>query len=326
MTGKRVKIGYHASHEQFPPEELLRWTQAAAEAGFEAVMSADHFHPWSVRQGQSGFAWAWLGAAMQACPLDFGAICVPGGWRYHPAVVAQAAATLARLSDGRLKWIGAGSGEALNERMVGRGWPDKAERNARLEAGVEIIRALWRGETVTRGDPLPVEQARLFCRADAPPAVYAAALTPETAKRVAGWADGLVTTGHAVDDLKAIVEAFRAGGGADKPIVLQMHLSWAEDEGTARQSAWDQWRSNALSPGESETLATPEACDAKAEAVRPDDMDDFVAISADTGRHVAWIEERLELGFDELYLHNVGRNQEAFIERFGRDVLPALRR
>lgn len=153
-----VLIGYHVSHEQFAPDELLRYAVAAEAAGFGAVMSSDHFHPWSRAQGQSGFGWAWLGAAMQATTLPFGTLCVPGGWRYHPAIVAQAAATLERLFPGRLRWIAAGSGEALNEAIVGARWPDKAVRNERLRAGVDIVRRLWAGDTVsarTRRSPAP---------------------------------------------------------------------------------------------------------------------------------------------------------------------------
>src|SRR5215217_3612498 len=114
----KVRFGYHASHEQFAPSDLLALARRAEAAGFDAVMSSDHFQPWSRRQGQSGFSWSWLGAAMQTTKLDFGALCVPGGWRYHPAVVAQAAATLADMFPDRLKWIAAGSGEALNERLI----------------------------------------------------------------------------------------------------------------------------------------------------------------------------------------------------------------
>lgn len=321
----RLRVGYHASHEQFAPSELLRHVVHAEEAGSALAMSADHFHPWSVRQGQSGFSWAWLGAAMQATRrLEFGGLCVPGGWRYHPALVAQAAATLAEMFPGRLRWIGAGSGEALNERVVGASWPAKDERNARLFAGVDIIRALWRGETVTRAGPPPIEQATLFTRPPKPPRIYGAALTPKTAAWIGGWADGLLTTAAAMDDLRAIVDAFREGGGEGKPMALQVHLSWAPDEAEARAAAHDQWRSNAVSPAVSETLVTPKQFDDAAAGVRPEDMDEHVAISADPAWHLDRLQERCALGFDELHLHNVGRNQGDFIEMFGREVLPAL--
>jgi coenzyme F420-dependent glucose-6-phosphate dehydrogenase len=322
----RLQIGYHASHEQFAPSELLNLVQHAEANGFDSAMSADHFQPWSRRQGQSGFSWSWLGAAMQATRLDFGALCVPGGWRYHPAVVAQAAATLADMFPDRLKWIAAGSGEALNERLIGAGWPDKAERNARLKAGVEIIRALWRGETVTRDGPIPVERASLFTRPASPPLILGAALTPETAHWLGGWADGLITVAADLEDLRAIVSAFRDGGGQGKPMVLQLHLSFADTDDGARAAAHDQWRTNAITPALSEALSTPDEYDDAAAHVRPEDMDAHVAISSDPARHLTTIEERLALGFDEIHLHNVGRNQVEFIETFGRDVLPALRK
>jgi coenzyme F420-dependent glucose-6-phosphate dehydrogenase len=142
-----TRFGYHVSHEQFAPSDLLQWTKRAEEAGFDCAMSSDHFHPWSERQGQSGFAWSWLGAAMEATNLPFGIISAPG-YRYHPAVIAQGAATLAQMYPDRL-WLALGSGEAINESITGAAWPDKQERNARLFECAQIIRALFAGETVT---------------------------------------------------------------------------------------------------------------------------------------------------------------------------------
>lgn len=141
-----MMLGYHASHEQFSPSELLNYVKAAETAGFHAIMTSDHIAPWSKRQANAGNNWAWLGAAMMATSLPFGSLAIPGGWRYHPAVLAHLVATLAEMFPGRLRWIAAGSGEALNEHVVGQGWPDKAERNDRLLAGTNIIRALMRGE------------------------------------------------------------------------------------------------------------------------------------------------------------------------------------
>src|SRR4051812_12849148 len=138
-------IGYHFSHEQYPPSELLRYSRMAQEAGFGAGMCSDHFHPWS-EAGQSGFAWSWLGAALEATNFSFGVVCAPGQ-RYHPALIAQATATLAEMYPGRF-WCAFGSGQNLNEHITGSGWPDKATRQARLQESVEIVRALWAGETV----------------------------------------------------------------------------------------------------------------------------------------------------------------------------------
>src|SRR3954463_9201074 len=139
-------IGYHCSHEQFPPSELLSLVSLAHGVGFRAAMCSDHFHPWSERQGQSGFAWSWLGAAMQATDLPFGVVNAPGQ-RYPPAVVAQAAATLAEMFPGRF-WVALGTGQNLNEHITGHPWPSKPDRQARLRESVDVIRALWSGETV----------------------------------------------------------------------------------------------------------------------------------------------------------------------------------
>jgi G6PDH family F420-dependent oxidoreductase len=156
-------IGYHASHEQFSASQLLDYVQAAERAGFQAVMTSDHLAPWSERQGNSGNNWAWLGAAMAKTTLPFGSLAIPGGWRYHPVVLAHLIATLSEMFPERLRWIALGSGEALNENAVGHGWPAKTERNDRLEAGSQIIRALLAGEMVTSDHPrLKTDQAKLW--------------------------------------------------------------------------------------------------------------------------------------------------------------------
>src|SRR4051812_37599263 len=167
-------IGYQASHEQFTPAELLDLVVLAESAGFGAVNSSDHFHPWSERQGQSGFSFAWMGAAMHATSLPFGVICAPGQ-RYHPAIIAQASATLAEMFPGRL-WLGLGSGEAINEKITGEEWPDKKIRNERLLECANIIRRLFQGETVTYHGKVQIEEARLYTLPLRIPPVYGAAL------------------------------------------------------------------------------------------------------------------------------------------------------
>ena len=154
---------YHISHEQCPPRALLALAQRAEQAGFDGAFSSDHLQPWSPSQGEAGFAWAWLGAALQATErLTFGIISVPGGWRYHPVVLAQAVATLGQMFPGRVPWVALGSGQAMNERATGGAWPDKAERNARLREGAEIMRALLAGETVTQRGRLTAVDAKVW--------------------------------------------------------------------------------------------------------------------------------------------------------------------
>ncbi|MGK9052435.1 TIGR03885 family FMN-dependent LLM class oxidoreductase [Neorhizobium petrolearium] len=319
-------VGYHASHEQFSPRELLGCVQAAEAAGFEAVMSSDHLTPWSERQGQSGFAWAWLGAALQATQaIPFGIITVPLGWRYHPVVTAQAAATVAEMFPARFPWMAVGSGQAMNEHITGERWPSKRERNERLQAAVGIVRDLWSGKLVSREGPIRVDEARIHTLPEALPRLVAGALSPETAEWAAGWADALITINQPRESLQEIVGAFRRGGGEGKPLYLQVHLSYARSDDEARANAFDQWRSNATTAAVSETLRLPEEFDQACVKVRPEDMDRHVRISADPHRHIEWLQADAAMGFEQIYVHNVGRNQREFIDVFGREVLPRLK-
>lgn len=319
-----VRIGYHASHEQFTPRDLLGWVRLAEAAGFDAVMSSDHFHPWSERQGQSGFAWSWLGAAMEATRLPFGVISAPG-YRYHPAILAQAAATLCQMYPGRF-WLALGSGEAINEHMTGLPWPDKPERNARMRECADVIRALFAGETVTHRGRIDVVEAKLYTRPETPPLLVGAAVTEQTAEWLGGWADGLLTVSAKPDQLRKVIEAFRRGGGEGKPLFLQVGLSWAATEEEALRQAHDQWRANAIGGDVNWTLRTPQDFDMATRFIRPEDMRESVLISTDAERHVGWLAEFAALGFSELHLHHVGTNQAEFIEAFGSRVLPALRK
>lgn len=321
-----VHIGYHASHEQFTPGELVEYAVAAERAGFASVMSSDHLAPWSRRQGQSGFTWTWLGAAMQATTIPFGLITVPIGFRYHPVITAQAAATLAELFPGRFPWMAVGSGQALNEHFAARRWPSKQERNELLLAGVEIVRDLWSGAMVSRRAPISVDEARLYTLPRQLPRIIAGALSPQTAKWAGGWADGLITVNQPRDKLKEIVDAFRSGGGEGKPLLLQVHVSCAATDEDARANAFDQWRSNAITADIAETLRLPEEFEAATEKVTPGDMDQHVRISSSVAAHLEWLLEDFAMGFEEIYVHNVGRNQREFIDRYGADVLPRVQK
>jgi coenzyme F420-dependent glucose-6-phosphate dehydrogenase len=317
-------FGFHFSHEQHSPSTLLRNAQLAAAAGFQAAMCSDHFHPWSERQGHSGFAWSWLGAALAATPMSFGTVCAPGQ-RYHPAVIAQAAATLAEMFPDRF-WIAVGSGEALNERITGTGWPSRGVRNARLEAAVDAMRALWSGETVTvRRDGVEIERARLYVRPPRPPIVVAAALSAETARWSARWADALITVNAPRDTMRAILDAFRDGGGASKPVFLQAALSFAPTDAEALQAAHDQWRQAALDHDQISDLATPGDFDRATAHVTPGDIAGSLRISSDIERHAGWLQQDAGMGFDRIFLHNVARaHEERFIAACGERLLPAL--
>jgi probable non-F420 flavinoid oxidoreductase len=309
-------IGIHASHEQVAPSALLEAVRDAEAAGFQRAWCSDHFSPWSERQGESGFAWSWLGAAMQATSLPYGVVNAPGQ-RYHPAIVAQAAATLAELFPGRLQ-VALGTGEFSNEHITGAPWPDKKIRNARLRECVDVMRALFAGEVVDHDGLIRVDRARLWTLPAEPPPLLATAVSVETAEWASEWADGLVTIYQPHEHLRRMRDAF------DGPAAIQVHVSWAPTDEEALRIAHDQWRTNVFSPPLCWDLATVEQFDEAAKHVRPEDLHGAVLISSDLARHAQWIAELAEAGFDPIYLHHVGREQRPFIDAFGEHVLPQL--
>ena len=216
-------IGFHASHEQISPGQLLKDVQRAEEAGFDAAMCSDHIEPWSARQGHSGFAWSWLGAALATTGLRFGVVNAPGQ-RYHPAIIAHASATLASMFPGRF-WMALGSGENMNEHITGDPWPQKDTRQRRLEECVDVIRRLHDGGEVTHHGLVTVEQARIWDVPEPRPQLIAPAVSVETARRSAAWADGLVTVNQPHGKLKEMLAAYRDNGGrgnaspADPPVL-----------------------------------------------------------------------------------------------------------
>jgi probable non-F420 flavinoid oxidoreductase len=314
-------IGFHNSHEQLHPAELLTAVQHAEEVGFTAAMCSDHFAPWNLEQGHSGFAWSWLGAALATTSLPFGAVNAPGQ-RYHPAIIAQAIATLGAMFPGRF-WVALGSGEAMNEHITGDKWPRKDVRDARLRECVDIIRALLAGEEVTHEGLVTVDRARLWTLPEQPPALIAPAVTVATARRATEWADGLVTINQPHDTLKEMIGAYRDGGGRGK-CVLQLHLSYDPDPDRALHAAFQEWHSNVFPPPLAWDLDTPEAFEAASAHVTPAHVAEVVRVSSDLGQHTAWIQEYVDLGFDDIYLHQVGESQRGFLDAFGAHVLPQL--
>ncbi|GHJ55419.1 TIGR03885 family FMN-dependent LLM class oxidoreductase [Micromonospora chersina] len=315
-------FGFHASHEQIHPAELLAAVTHAERAGFDAAMSSDHFSPWSARQGHSGFAWSWLGAALQATNLPFGVVNAPGQ-RYHPAIIAQAIGTLAAMYPGRF-WAALGTGEASNEHITGAGWPRKDVRAARLRECVDVIRALLAGEEVSHDGLVTVDRAKLWTRPEQPPALIGAAVSVETARWCAEWADGLITVNAPVEHLRRMTDAYRDAGGRG-PLHLQVHVSWAPEQAEAEAVAYDQWRSNVFAPPVCWDLELTDHFDVVSEQVPMERVASVVNVSADLGRHVGWLEEYVALGFDQIALHHVGQEQRAFIDTFGAEVLPKLR-
>lgn len=315
-------ISYQASHEQFSPHELLQYSILAQQAGFGGLNSSDHFYPWSERQGESGFSFAWLGAAMQATGLQTGMVCAPGP-RYHPAVVAQAVATLANMFPNRF-WIALGSGEALNEVITGEPWPGKEFRNQRLYEAAAVIKRLLQGEEVNHEGTFNVKEARLYTLPQQMPLLMGAAITEKTAEWMGAWADGLITIHKPYEELKAMIRAFEKGGGKGKPVYLKVQLSYAPTYEEAMAGAYDQWRTNVLPYDQLDDLSKPEDFDRAAKTITQEDVAKMVHISADLQQHTQWIQQYIDMGFENIVLHNVNRQQEPFIRDFGREVLPRL--
>jgi probable non-F420 flavinoid oxidoreductase len=316
------RIGFHASHEQVAPRELLRDVQHADRAGFDMAMCSDHLGPWSARQGHSGYAWSWLGAALATTGLEIGCVSAPGQ-RYHPAVHAQKIATLADMFPGRF-WVALGSGEAINEHVTGDRWPAKEARNRRLEESVAVIRRLLAGDEVSHDGLVRVDRARLWDVPEEPPRLVGPVVSVTSAGRVAAWADGLVTINQPHDTLRRVVEAYRANGGRGR-LALQVHLSWAPTLAEAEEIAFDQWRTNVLGGDVPWDLETPEAFDQVGEHVTMDSVRRAVLVSPDPAQHAAWLSDYAALGFEDIYLHHVGQQQELFIDTFAEQVLPLLR-
>ena len=316
-------VGLHCSHEQIPPSRLLGHAKHAEAAGFGAIMSSDHFSPWSERQGESGFAWSWLGAAMDATELPFGVVNAPGQ-RYHPAIIAQAAATLGEMFPGRL-WVALGTGEASNEHITGDPWPDKATRNARLRECVDIIRALFAGETVSHDGLVQVDRAKLHTLPRLPPPLIGPAISVDTASWVGEWADGLATVNQPPAKLEEMIAAFRSNGGQGKRLVLQVHLSWAPSEEEALQRgprpvALERLpATHVLGSRDGRGLRPPRprrhhpTRSARSSSSQP------ISLGTPPGSR-SWRRS----GFDEINLHHVGEDLTAFIEAFGEHVVPEL--
>ena len=324
-----TRIGYAAMREQFNSTDLLDWCARAEAAGFEAgFMVSEHFHPWTPQQGQSAFAWAFMGALGQRTSLRFGTAVTCPGFRYHPAVIAHAAATIGAMYPGRF-YLGLGAGEALNEHVVGGVWPEIGIRSAMMFESIEIINKLFTGKVVKhKGEHFTLESARLYTRPETPVPVYVATAGPVNARRTGKFADGMITVGAADEKIKRLWElcddGSREAGKPTAPKLLQIHVSWATTDEEATDNAVREWPNGGM-PFPKQDIKNPEDFALIAKLVRPDDFTNRVLISSDLAKHTEHIQRYVDMGFDEVHLHNVGRNQAEFIEVFGREVLPNLR-
>ena len=327
-----TRIGYAAMLEQFQPTELLDYCAAAEAAGFEAgFMVSEHFHPWTPQQGASAFAWAFMGALGQRTSLKFGTAVTCPGFRYHPAVIAHAAATLGAMYPGRF-YLGLGAGEALNEHVIGGVWPEVPIRSAMMFESVEIINKLFTGEVVRHdGKYFTLERAKLYTRPETPVPIYVATAGPVNAKKTGKFADGIITVGAADEKMGMIWDKFEEGArevGKDPsgaPKLLQIHISWAPTREEAVQNALVEWPNGGMAFFPKQDIKNPEDFAGIAKLVREEDFQNRVLISSDLEAHTKQIQRYVDMGYDEIHLHNVGRNQAEFIATFGEKVLPRLR-
>ncbi|PZR53184.1 LLM class F420-dependent oxidoreductase [Xylanimonas oleitrophica] len=319
-------IGFHASHEQMHPSDLLRAVQRAEEAGFDAAMCSDHLAPWSRAQGHSGFTWSWLGAALATTSrLTFGTVTAPGQ-RYHPVVLAHALGTLAAMYPGRV-WAAPGSGENLNEHVTGDPWPPKADRDERLRESVRVMRALLAGEEVTHEGHVTAHEARLWTLPEVPPMLVGPAITIETAVSHAAWADGLITTNQPLETLREMFGAYREAGGRGD-LSVQVHLSWDQDLGVAERTAVEQWSANAVSPQQLADLPTPQAFEEASAGIGVEEVREVVHVTDSLEGLTDYLLSLLDVGADRVYLHHVSADldvQERFVAACAEHVLPAVR-
>ncbi|MDX6601215.1 MAG: hypothetical protein QOF13_417 [Solirubrobacterales bacterium] len=314
-------VGYTLSSEEFGARDLVAQAARAEQVSFEFALISDHFHPWIDRQGNSPFVWGVLGAisvATEKLELATGVTCPTT--RIHPAIVAQAAATAAAQLRGRFS-LGVGSGENLNEHILGDRWPPVAERQERLAEAIEVIRLLWQGELTThRGRYYTVENARLYSLPDEPPPILVAVAGMRSAELAAELGDGMVGTAP----VSETIERFRNGAGEGKPAYGQIHVCWAEGEEEARQTALEWWPNGAVSGSHFLELPLPMHFEEAAELVGEEEIGEKIVCGPDPQRHLEAIEEFVDAGYDHVYLHQVGPDQEGFFEFYEREVLPKL--
>jgi len=313
----RPEIGYALSSEEHDPRDLVRFARLAEEQGFTYALVSDHFHPWTDRQGQSPFVWAVVGAiahATERLRLGTGVTCPT--IRIHPAVIAHAAATATALMPGRF-FLGLGTGENLNEHVLGDRWPEGAVRLEMLAEAIDVIRLLWEGGYQSHhGTYYTVEEARLYTLPDEPPPIMVAAAKAEAAQ-LAGTCEGLIGTAPDAE----LLSEFDAAGGSGKPRFGQVTVCWAKDEAAARKTALEWWPNAALPGDLGQELALPRHYEQAAELVSEDDVAEKVVCGPDPDAHRAAIEEFAQAGYDHVYVHQVGPDQEGFLDFYGREIL-----
>jgi G6PDH family F420-dependent oxidoreductase len=315
-----VTLGYALVSEMHAPRDLIRYAKRAEQAGFSFASVSDHFHPWLDVQGQSGFVWSMLGGISQVTTtMRVGTSVTCPIMRVHPAIIAQAAATTSTLFDGRF-FLGLGTGENLNEHIIGRQWPPDAVRREMLAEAIEVIRGLWKGDIYShRGTHFTVENARIYSLPPTPPEIYVAAAGVESAELAGKYADGLISTAPK----KELVEAFQAQGNSGHRIG-QLAVCWAPTEAEARQIVKKYWPNAGIPSAVTGELGLPAEFEAVAELVTEEQLAEQIVLGPDPVKHLEAINEFVSAGFDHVSIFAIGQDQEAQISFYEREVLPKV--
>ena len=315
-----TKFGYFLSSEEHSPRELIRQARLAEEAGFEALWISDHYHPWLDEQGESSFVWSVVGALSEAVSLPITTAVTCPLVRIHPAIIAQAAATSALLTEGRFV-LGVGTGEALNEHVLDSRWPPANERLEMLEEAIDVIRRLFTGELVTHhGEHYDVDTARLYSVPERPPPIYMSAFGDKAAELAGRVADGFMCVKPDAELLKT----FRSAAGTDKVAQGGLKVCWGPDAAQARRTAHRLWPNDQI-PGEAlQLLPLPRHFAQLSELVTEEMVGENIACGPDPERHIAALGAFVDAGYDEVYVNQIGPDQDGFFAFYAEQVLPEL--
>ena len=316
-----VRFGYAISSEEHAPADLVRNAARAEEAGVAFAMVSDHYHPWVDAQGHSPFVWTVLGAIAHATErLEVGTGVTCPMIRTHPAIIAQAAATTADLFEGRFV-LGVGTGENLNEHILGDHWPPYAERRDMLVESIEIMRGLWEGELFShRGEHYVVENARIYTLPDAPPPIVVAAAGPESGAAAGEHGDGLVVTAPQAE----VLDAFRAAGGEGKPIYGQVTGCWAASEDEGARTAHRIWPNAGLTGDLTQELPLPMHFEQATANVTPEMLAEKLPVGPSPEKWIQGAREMIDAGVDHVYFHQIGPDQAGFFDFYTSELQPEL--
>jgi coenzyme F420-dependent glucose-6-phosphate dehydrogenase len=325
-------LGWKAGPEQYPPTELLDYAVAAEQAGFDTLNVSDHFQPWS-EAGQASFTWTWLGAAAaRTSRIHVGTGLTCPILRYHPSIIAQAAATVSALAPRRF-FLAVGTGEALNEYAATGMWPGYQERQDRLEEAIELIRSLWRGEQVSfEGKYYKTRKARLYTPPASPIPLYVSTLSPQSAAFAGKHGDGLLTTGGKQPQMyQALIRNFEQGARdagkdpAQMPRLIELNVAYTQDIEGAIRDQLKYWAGTYVPALFDQKIYSPAMSQQNGEVIGADTVKKTGCFSSNPDDHVKFVQQYIDLGFDHFFLHAAGPDQRAFLKDYARDVLPRLR-